>query len=256
MIGTGWKSISLVDVYGSVTFTLWLCGCNLKCPFCHNWRLATNDKSMCKPLNIELLIDELFSSISFIDYLHITGGEPLVQYRALEEFLQYIKNGVDVKISLNTNLTLFKPFKRLLEKELLDHVATDLKIPFKELIGYNTDIANTLWRQYLKSLRLIVDYNIPLELRIPVSYLLIKMLDHLVELREVLNILNHYSKYYVIIEPLLGEPITTPRSNDWCKKYCNPSQNELIRIKNRLIELGFRRVYTKNPLGDLRVGPE
>ncbi|MCD6348625.1 MAG: 4Fe-4S cluster-binding domain-containing protein, partial [Candidatus Korarchaeota archaeon] len=80
MLGAGWRSLSTVDVKGAVTFTLWLCGCNLRCPFCHNHLLASSDPSKCFPLNVNNLVDDLISSRGLIDYFHVTGGEPLVQW--------------------------------------------------------------------------------------------------------------------------------------------------------------------------------
>jgi len=81
MLTSGWKSTSMVDVRGKVTFTLWLCGCNLKCPFCHNWRIAEGEG--CFPLDEGLLLEELEYGAFLLDYFHITGGEPLMQWREL-----------------------------------------------------------------------------------------------------------------------------------------------------------------------------
>ncbi|MEM4913375.1 MAG: anaerobic ribonucleoside-triphosphate reductase activating protein, partial [Desulfurococcaceae archaeon] len=73
LVIAGWKSVSLVDVYGYTSFTIWTCGCNLKCPFCHNWRLADNDPSVCYAVDVEKLIEECTASRLLVDYLHVTG---------------------------------------------------------------------------------------------------------------------------------------------------------------------------------------
>jgi pyruvate formate lyase activating enzyme len=129
LTGSGWKPVSMVDVYRSVTFTIWLCGCNLKCPFCHNWRIAEGRPEYCRPMDTDRLLDELSASRMLIDYVHVTGGEPLVQYRGLERLFKIVKENIGVKVSLNTNFTLHKPLELLLRKGLVDHLATDLKIP-------------------------------------------------------------------------------------------------------------------------------
>ncbi len=124
MLIKGWKEVSTVDVRGKVTFTLWVCGCNLKCPFCHNWRIA--DGLGCHELNREKLLEHLEGSSRFVDYFHVTGGEPLVQRRELAELLEDVKS-MGIMTSLNSNLTL--PMGNLLELDLVDHVATDVKAP-------------------------------------------------------------------------------------------------------------------------------
>ncbi len=125
VLTSGWKSVSMVDVHGKVTFTLWLCGCNLKCPFCHNWLIAEGKE--CFPLDRGALLGDLSSSSFLVDYFHITGGEPLMQWAELSSLLAEAKELLP--ISLNTNLTLLKPLERLLKAELVDHIATDLKAP-------------------------------------------------------------------------------------------------------------------------------
>jgi pyruvate formate lyase activating enzyme len=245
LYGSGWKAVSMVDVYGSVTFTLWTCGCNLRCPFCHNWRLAVFDREYCKRMDTQLLLEELESSKFFIDYLHVTGGEPLVQYRSIERLFHIVKDFLGVKVSLNSNLTLYKPFKNIVKKGLVDHVATDLKIPFAILTGHSREAADILWSLYKKSLKLIVDYDLPLELRVPVSHL---YRDGLKQALEILNILNKYNGYYVIIQPLLGEPITSPRDPKWCKEFCNPSKDELYEIAEWFKVNGASRVYVKETI--------
>lgn len=244
MIGSGWKSVSLIDVHGSPTFTLWLCMCNLKCPFCHNWRLAINDPSYCKELDMELLIDELIHSRRLIDYLHVTGGEPLIQYRELIKLFKYTNENLGISNSLNTNATLYAPLKKLVMNNLIEHIATDLKTPFKKLIGYNGQLADKLWRMYLESLKLIVDHNILLELRIPVSKLL-SGADAKKEILEILRILDKNSNFYVVIEPLFGEPITNPRDREWCRMNCNVSNNDLYSIADFLRKHGVTRIYVR-----------
>jgi pyruvate formate lyase activating enzyme len=245
--GSGWKSISMIDVYNSVTFTLWLCGCNLKCPFCHNWRLAVNDPRYCHILNIEELLEELEASKILIDYLHVTGGEPLVQYRGLSKFFRIIKDNIGVKISLNTNFTLYNPLRKIIEEELVDHLATDVKIPYSLLYGYSEEIAVNLWNLFLKSIEYVADTNIPLELRIPVGKNIpIKTFEEYLDI--ILKKLEKHSNFYVIVQPLLGPPITTPRNIAWCKKYCDPDPRILDEIGSLIKSRGVDKVIVRKTL--------
>ena len=237
MLVSGWKSVSMVDVRGKVTFTLWLCLCNLRCPFCHNWRIAEGLE--CFPLNRKALLDELESSTFLVDYFHVTGGEPLMQWQELGSLLAEVKL-LDVPVSLNTNLTLVGPLERLLKAELVEHVATDLKIP-PELYGLPEKPSKKLWELFLKGLERGSSYGIPLELRIPVA----RGLNAWPWVEEGLKHLN--TDFYVILNPLVGRPLTNPRDEAWCSNHCWPGE-EVEELREKLEELGID-VYT-NHFGD------
>ncbi|MEL9908751.1 MAG: anaerobic ribonucleoside-triphosphate reductase activating protein [Desulfurococcus sp.] len=245
LIGGGWKNTSLVDVHGSVTFTVWLCGCNLKCPFCHNWRLADRDAQFCRPLDVDRLLNDLSASRGFIDYLHVTGGEPLLQYEGLSWLFGEAKR-MGIATSLNSNLTLYMPLKKLVAQGVVDHVATDLKTPFDELSGLG-NVSNVLFKQFMESLRLIVEENIPLELRIPVAKdLTIKTLEKTLEyIMPTLS--KHVENTVVIVNPLLSKPLTNPRSIEWCDKYCMPSEVELEGVAGVFRRHGFKTFIKEVP---------
>ncbi|WP_297069514.1 anaerobic ribonucleoside-triphosphate reductase activating protein [Thermococcus sp.] len=239
MLTSGWKAVSMIDVHGKVTFTLWLCGCNLKCPFCHNWRVA--EGVGCFKLNGTELMEELESSSFLIDYFHVTGGEPLTQWRELGELLAGIK-ALDVSVSLNSNFTLVDPLERLIGKGLVDHTATDLKAPPTALYGLPDGLSLKLWDSFLKDLETVSDYGIPLELRIPVA----RGFDQWPWIEEGLARLK--TNFYVVLNPLVGKPLTNPRDADWCARHCWP-EREVEALNNRLGELGIK-VYVNNFSGD------
>jgi pyruvate formate lyase activating enzyme len=228
MLTSGWKSVSMVDVHGKVTFTLWLCGCNLKCPFCHNWRIA--EGLDCFPLDGKALLEELEASAFLVDYFHVTGGEPLMQWRELSSLFAEVKL-LNVPVSLNTNLTLVGPLKRLLKAGLVDHVATDLKAP-PELYGLSKKAAMKLWELFLRGLDAVSEYGIPLELRIPVA----RGLEAWPYVEEGLKRVE--TDFYVVLNPLVGRPLTNPRDEKWCSEHCWPN-GEVEALRERLEGLGI-----------------
>ncbi|WP_175059435.1 anaerobic ribonucleoside-triphosphate reductase activating protein [Thermococcus sp. 2319x1] len=234
MITSGWKTVSMVDVHGKVTFTLWLCGCNLKCPFCHNWRIAEGQE--CFTLDMNVLLEELSSSAFLVDYFHVTGGEPLVQWRELSSLFARAR-GLK-PISLNTNLTMVKPLERLLKAELVDHIATDLKAPPEELYGLPFEASRRLWELFLEGLRIVSEYGVPLELRVPVARGLEQWPWVERALREV------ETDFYVVLNPLVGTPMTSPRDREWCSKHCWP-EGEIGFLREKLEEAGVR-VYVNH----------
>ena len=240
MLTSGWKTVSMIDIHGKVTFTLWLCGCNLKCPFCHNWHIAEGKD--CFPLDRNALLKELESNAFLIDYLHVTGGEPLVQWQELSSLLAEVKL-LDIPVSLNTNLTLISPLKKLLNAGLVEHIATDLKAPPVELYGLPETTSQGLWKLFLDGLKTVSDYTIPLELRIPVA----RGFNQWPWIEEGLKMLK--TDFYIILNPLVGKPLTNPRDETWCSEHCWPRREEMGRLKKKLEELGVE-VYVNNFSGD------
>lgn len=209
--------------------------------------LAINHPNTCHYLDVNKLLEQLESARMLIDYLHITGGEPLIQYHELMKILKLVKNNVGIDISINTNFTLFKPLKCLINSNLVDHLATDLKIPHDLLYGYEKKVADILWRLFLKSLSYVSEYNIPLELRIPI----VKNID--IEtfkkyLAKALSKLRKHNNYYIIIQPLLGPPITNPRSLEWCRSFCDPNKETLYIFKEILENMGEQKIIVRETL--------
>ncbi|WP_010479463.1 anaerobic ribonucleoside-triphosphate reductase activating protein [Thermococcus zilligii] len=233
MLTSGWKSVSMVDVHGKVTFTLWLCGCNLRCPFCHNWRIA--EGLDCFPLDGEKLLGELESSAFLVDYFHVTGGEPLMQWRELGALLAEAKI-LGVPVSLNTNLTLVNPLERLLKADLVDHIATDIKAPPVALYGLPEKASEGLWGLFLRGLKAVSEYGLQLELRIPVA----KGFDAWPWVEEALRGID--TDFYVVLNPLVGKPLAHPRDEIWCSNHCWPSE-EVEALREKLEGLGVK-VYT------------
>lgn len=60
---SGWKSVSMVDVYGKVIFIFWFCGCNLKCFFCYNWLIVEGKE--CFFFDRGVFFGDLFLSFFF-----------------------------------------------------------------------------------------------------------------------------------------------------------------------------------------------
>ncbi|MEM1675165.1 MAG: anaerobic ribonucleoside-triphosphate reductase activating protein [Desulfurococcaceae archaeon] len=242
LYASGYRDLSLIDIYGSVSFTLWLCGCNYNCPFCHNWKLAVKDPDICKWILIEDIIEKLKHMVKLIDYVHVTGGEPLLQTNCLLEF--YSKTRViGLKNSINSNLSNPSNLSKLLDEKLLDHVASDLKIPFTEMTGLDKDSYN-YWKSYVESLEVIAQYNALFELRIPVAKeLTIRYISEV--LSELKNILSKMKNYYVIVFPLIGKPIVSVRDEEWCSKYCYPSREEVFEISRIVKELLDTNVIVK-----------
>lgn len=112
----------MLDWQGRLTTTLFLSGCSLRCPFCHNPGLIGNAEHSADWSAFEQYLVE---KRDWLDGVVITGGEP-TDDPGLAELLQRIASlGYEVK--LDTNGTNPDTLEALLHAGLVRHVALDIK---------------------------------------------------------------------------------------------------------------------------------
>lgn len=119
----GLQKMTLLDFPGKIACTVFLGGCNFRCPFCHNSELF-----MGKPE--KLMEDEEFfaflkSRKGLLDGVCVSGGEPTL-YKVLPVFLEKIKE-MGFLVKLDTNGYRPQVLKDLVENKLVDYVAMDVK---------------------------------------------------------------------------------------------------------------------------------
>lgn len=85
---SGIQKLTLLDYPGKCACTVFLAGCNLRCPFCHNASLVTGHA----PTAMEE--EEFFSFLKkrrgLLDGVCVTGGEPTLRPQ-LPDFLRKIR---------------------------------------------------------------------------------------------------------------------------------------------------------------------
>jgi pyruvate formate lyase activating enzyme len=118
---SGLQKVSLIDYPNKVASVLFTPGCNLRCGFCHNWRIAVDPKPPF--LQEAVALEILESRKKYVDAVVVTGGEPCM-HKELPKFLAKLKKrGFQVKLDTNG----FYP--EVLEQCLghVDYVALDVK---------------------------------------------------------------------------------------------------------------------------------
>ena len=96
---SGLQKISLIDYPNKVASVLFTPGCNLRCPFCHNWRIAVDPKPPF--LQEAVALEILESRKKYVDAVVVTGGEPTM-HKELPRFLAKLKErGFQVKLDTN-----------------------------------------------------------------------------------------------------------------------------------------------------------
>ena len=120
----GFNKTTLLDYPGKVASTIFLGGCNFRCPFCQNGILVVAPGEQ-PDYSQEELLTFLKKRKGILDGVCISGGEPTLS-DGLEEFLGKIKE-LGYAVKLDTNGSRPKIVKHLAEAGLIDKVAMDIK---------------------------------------------------------------------------------------------------------------------------------
>jgi len=123
----GFQKNSLIDFPGQIACVVFTPGCNFTCPYCHNPDLAAG--SVTGTGSSSHTQEEVFAFLEkrkgLLQGVAITGGEPTLQ-KDLVEFITRIKEK-GYKVKLDSNGTRPSTLAVLLEQELVDYLAMDIK---------------------------------------------------------------------------------------------------------------------------------
>jgi len=162
----GFIKNSLIDYPGKISSVIFTQGCNMKCKFCHNRELVPMQHPQGDVIEEHQVLGYLQKAKDFIDALVVTGGEPTLQPN-LSDFIRKVKE-IGLSVKLDTNGTNPKLVRDLLNQNLLDYVAMDVKTildldAYKSIAG-NQFSANHLLCVY-ESVDILNDAKIDVEFR-------------------------------------------------------------------------------------------
>jgi len=120
----GLEKFTPKDFPGYVSSTVFVGGCNFRCPYCHNADLVLKPDSL-PSFPLDYFLSFLDSRKDWLDGLCISGGEPLL-HQDLEVLLSLIKER-QLLVKVDTNGSFPVRLEELIEKGLIDHVAMDVK---------------------------------------------------------------------------------------------------------------------------------
>lgn len=125
----GFIKTSFVDYPGKIASVVFTQGCNLRCSYCHNASLMAAENR-----TDGILPEEIFQWLAgrkdMIDSVVISGGEPTLQ-TDLKVFIEELKL-MNFLVKLDTNGTNPDVLRTLLDEELLDFIAMDIKAPLNK----------------------------------------------------------------------------------------------------------------------------
>ncbi|MEG1529358.1 MAG: anaerobic ribonucleoside-triphosphate reductase activating protein [Clostridia bacterium] len=137
----GFEKFSMVDFDKKIACTVFTNGCNLRCPFCHNSSLVYG-RSQADTIPESDVFDYLLKRRKLVDAVCVSGGEPTLQHD-LTDFIKKVKD-LGLLVKLDTNGTNPSKLKELLDQNLLDYVAMDIKNSedrYNEISGRTVDIS-------------------------------------------------------------------------------------------------------------------
>ena len=164
----GLQRLTLLDYPGRIACTVFLGGCNMRCPFCHNGDLVRGEGDGL--MSVDELLAFLDTRVGRLSGVCISGGEPTL-HPDLPELIREIKRrGFAVK--LDTNGTNPHMLARLIDENLLDYVAMDIKNSperYGETIGLNAECemqnAESLLDKVRRSAALLMEKKVDFEFR-------------------------------------------------------------------------------------------
>lgn len=184
----GLQKLTLLDYPGHLACTVFLGGCNFKCPYCYNTPLISLNE--CKEYISE---DELLAFLDtrkgILKGVAITGGEPLINKDIKSLILKIREKGFKVK--LDTNGSYPEALENLIEEGLVDYVAMDVKNTYEKYdftIGAHVKIENIK-----RSINILLQNKVDYEFRTTI----IKEFHEIEDFEEIGKMLNGARQYFL-----------------------------------------------------------
>ncbi len=222
----GLQPTTLLDYPGKTAAIIFSSGCNFRCPFCYNFKLVLPEKITESSLIPEAdIFDFLTRRKKYLDGVVITGGEPTVQLDLVDFCRQLKKLGYLVKV--DTNGSNPEVISRLLEADLVDYFAMDLKAPlerYQKFTGRPVDVS-----RIKKSIELIIKSGCSHEFR---STLIKGEGWHQPEdISQMVRLIQGAEKYFLQVFNSFGNQVIDPDFNG--QRFTSEEMNQLAEQARR-----------------------
>jgi pyruvate formate lyase activating enzyme len=222
--------LSLADWDGKVSSVLFLPRCNFRCPFCQNHALVLHPEKE-ETIPFERVANYLKKQRNWIDGVCITGGEPTL-HSDLPDLCSKLKEmGFMVKVDTNgTNPTMVK---ELIEKELVDYIALDVKAPltvekYPRAIGVN---AEKLLGKVKETIRILVGSKMDYEFRTTV----VPTIHEEKDIEEICHGIKGCKKYVLQkFDVSLGKTILDPEFSK-LKPFTSEEMSMLLAVAQKFL---------------------
>ncbi|MEM4662681.1 MAG: anaerobic ribonucleoside-triphosphate reductase activating protein [Candidatus Diapherotrites archaeon] len=183
----GMQKLSLIDYPGLVACTLFVSGCNFRCPFCQNPTLALGLEK--NRISKKEVLSLLKKRAGLMEGVCISGGEPAI-HEWLLDFLKDVKN-LGYRIKIDTNGSKPEFLLKLINKKIVDYIAMDIKAPLDKYdlaAGVAVDI-----EAVKKSIAILLERKVDYEFRTTVVPTIIDLGD----IEKICKSIKGAEKYFV-----------------------------------------------------------
>lgn len=183
----GLQKTTFIDYPEKIACIVFTQGCNFRCGYCHNPELFENKEPV---LSVPAFFEFLNKRKGKLDGVVITGGEPTLHGKDLIEFIKEVKS-LGFLVKLDTNGTHPDILQELLNENLLDYIAMDIKAPLaKYKTITQTDIDTKIIK---KSIDMIMNSGVDYEFRTTI----VKSQLSVENLRQIGELIQGAKRYYM-----------------------------------------------------------
>lgn len=183
----GLQKTTFIDYPEKIACIVFTQGCNFRCGYCHNPELFENKEPV---LKVPAFFEFLNKRKGKLDGVVITGGEPTLHGKDLIEFIKEVKS-LGFLVKLDTNGTHPDVLQELLNENLLDYIAMDIKAPLAKYKAITqTDIDTKIIK---KSIDMIMNSGVDYEFRTTI----VKSQLSVEDLRQIGELIQGAKRYYM-----------------------------------------------------------
>lgn len=225
----GVQKTTLLDFPGHIACTVFLGGCNFKCPFCYNSSLIDGDSSSF------IAEKDFFSFLNkrqgILDGVAITGGEPLLNPE-IKDFIKKIKE-LGFKVKLDTNGSFPDSLQSLIEDNLLDYVAMDIKNTFEKYPMTTNCCVNI--DSIKRSIQILLEGKIDYEFRTTVVKEFHSIEDFEIISKNIKGAKNYFLQSYQEKDSVLDKTLH-PLTKDDLQACAEVARKNVLNVKLRGID--------------------
>jgi pyruvate formate lyase activating enzyme len=186
----GLQKLTLIDYPQKIACTVFLSGCNLRCPWCYSPELVLPEKIKKHPkIEDKVFLNFLDKRKGKLDGVVVCGGEPTM-HPEIFEFIEEIKKRRFL-VKIDTNGLNPDVLKNLVAEKLLDYIAMDVKLP---LLRYNELSQNKFDPGKIKE---SVDFIMKCEIDYEFRTTVVPGVHEMEDIRKIGEIINGARKYYL-----------------------------------------------------------
>jgi len=186
----GLQKVSLIDYPGRIAATVFIIGCNFRCPWCYSRELVLPEEIQNQPRIPEKdFFNFLEERKELLEGVTICGGEPTI-HKELPNFIKQIKK-MGYLVKLDTNGSNPQMLKKLISKDLIDYVSMDVKAPrerYEKVVGGKVNL-----KDIEKTIEILKKSNLDFEFRTTLVPTLIEKKDVL----EIAQWIKLAKRYYL-----------------------------------------------------------